>query len=60
MGKVYIWAAILALTYNDGKIDFDVRRDVFNPATAAPRAALKELYRNVGLTRLEKAFDGRL
>jgi hypothetical protein len=34
MGKVYLWAAVLLLAYNDGRIDFDIRRDMMAPARA--------------------------
>ena len=57
MGKIYLWAAILVLTYNDGRIDFDVRRDLVTPARVMQFKALNRFYDVTGYRKIFRALN---
>lgn len=60
MCKIQFWVIVLALLYDNGRIDFDVRRDLYEPFQQTQRSMMADLKRAVGIDRLERALDRRL
>jgi hypothetical protein len=57
VGKVYLWAAVLVLAYNDGRIDFDVRRDVVSPTRIFQWRAIERAFHVTGYDKILRALN---
>ena len=57
MGKVYLWAAVLVLAYNDGRIDFDIRRDVVAPTRIFQWRAIERAFDITGYNKILRALN---